>query len=458
MTAEMPKYLTVSALTQYIKRKFDFDPYLDQVYLRGEISNFRLRPHNHQYFSLKDDGAKINAIMFKSAFEHVKFEPEVGMQVLVTGRISVYEPTGNYQIYINSMIPDGIGELYLAYEQLKKKLADEGLFSQEKRPLPRFPKRIAVITSPSGAVIRDIITTTRRRYPIAQLVLFPAVVQGDGAKESLVHRLRQVNTLGNFDTIIIGRGGGSIEDLWPFNEEPVVRAIAASEIPVVSSVGHETDTTLSDLAADVRAATPTAAAELATPVLQDELIRLQQQKLRLIQALQQAIKISHTQLVRLQQSYVFTNPKRLYENYLQRLDLAKQGLVRNLVQQLKTQQTHFADLTRRLHLYRPNRQIETAQQRIFEQKQRLLQAFQQYLQTRMTQMQNLAQSLDHLSPLKILGRGYSYVIDPVSGALIQSTENVQINQTIAVHMKDGIVSAKVTHIKKEHEHGEQKDI
>ena len=277
-------YLTVTALTKYIARKFTYDPYLERVYLVGEISNFRLR-ERHQYFSIKDENAKIEAVMFQSNFSRIKFKPEDGMKVLVTGRIEVYEQTGKYQINIETMQPDGVGALYQAYEQLKAKLAQEGVFSRPKRPLVKFPKRIAVITSPSGAVIRDIITTTRRRYPIVQLVLFPAEVQGEYAKDSLVGRLKEVNARGDFDTIIIGRGGGSIEDLWPFNEEEVARAIAASKIPVISSVGHETDTTLSDLAADVRAATPTAAAELATPVLADEILKLKDYQVRLAQAM-----------------------------------------------------------------------------------------------------------------------------------------------------------------------------
>lgn len=268
------QYLTVTALTKYIKRKFDVDPYLGRIYLTGELSNFRLRANAHQYFSLKDDHAKISAIMFKGAFEKIKFTPEEGMKVLVTGRISLYEASGSYQIYVDSMQPDGIGALYQAYEQLKKKLTAEGLFNLPKKQLPMFPKRIAVVTSPSGAVIRDIITTVQRRFPIAQIVLFPALVQGDRAAADIVKQIERANEIGDFDTLIIGRGGGSIEDLWPFNEEAVARAIVNSDLPVISSVGHETDTTIADLVADVRAATPTAAAELAVPVLNDEILKI----------------------------------------------------------------------------------------------------------------------------------------------------------------------------------------
>ena len=289
------QYLTVSALTQYIKRKFDVDPYLHRVYVVGEISNFRLRVNGHQYFSIKDEQAKINVIMFKSAFAKVKFQPEEGMRVIVSGRISVYPGNGSYQLYVDSMQPDGVGALYQAYEQLKAKLDKEGLFKAPKQAIPRFPKKIAVVTSRSGAVIRDIITTVKRRYPIVQLVLFPVAVQGNEAAPNIAAQIKFINTLPDFDTIILGRGGGSIEDLWPFNEEVVARAIFESRIPTISSVGHETDTTIADLVADVRAATPTAAAELATPVLTDVLTDLQKTELRVINAFKNILKIKQQQ-------------------------------------------------------------------------------------------------------------------------------------------------------------------
>jgi len=259
------RYLSITAMTAYLKRKFDADPYLERVYLTGEISNFRLRP-NHQYFSLKDEHAKLSAVMFKGAFQKLSFQPEEGMKVLVIGRISLFESSGSYQLYIEHMEPDGVGALYQAYAQLKEKLAKEGLFQLPKQTLPAYPKRIAILTSPSGAVIRDIITTVRRRYPIVQLVLYPTVVQGEKAAGELIKNIQRVEEDGQFDTMIIGRGGGSIEDLWPFNDEHLARTIVAAKTPIISSVGHETDTTIADLVADVRAATPTAAAELAGPV------------------------------------------------------------------------------------------------------------------------------------------------------------------------------------------------
>lgn len=436
-------YLTVTALTQYLKAKFERDPYLDRVYLTGEISNFRLRPNAHQYFSLKDNKAKISAIMFKSAFEKIKFTPEEGMKVLVVGRISLYEATGNYQIYVERMEPDGLGALYQAYEQLKAKLSAEGLFDAPKQLLPRFPKRIAVITSPSGAVIRDIITTTQRRYPIAQLVLFPAVVQGDGAADILVDRLNQVNQQGDFDTIIIGRGGGSIEDLWPFNEERVARAIVASQIPVISSVGHETDTTIADLVADVRAATPTAAAELATPVLTDEVLKLQQQRLRLYQAFSKTLALNKKQLVHLQNSYVLKQPQRLYDGYLQNVDQLHRRLLLAQRQRLQTSQQNVQLLQQRLQSQSPSGAIQQAQRMLTDTDHRLKRAIESLVQNRRQQAGQAVAALDLVSPLKILGRGFAYVTDDNQNVMKKTTD-FTIDQSIELHVQDGLVNARVT--------------
>jgi exodeoxyribonuclease VII large subunit len=440
----MPKtdYLTVTTLTKYLKAKFEHDPYLDRVFLTGEISNFRLRPHAHQYFSLKDDHAKISAIMFRSAFDKVKFTPEEGMKVLVVGRISLYEPTGNYQIYIERMEPDGVGAFYQAYEQLKKKLAAEGLFQQTKRPLVKFPKKIAVITSPSGAVIRDIITTARRRYPIAQIILFPTLVQGDSAAADIVAKIQQVNQFSDFDTLIIGRGGGSIEDLWPFNEEIVARAIAASQIPTISSVGHETDTTIADLVADVRAATPTAAAELAVPVLRDELLQLQQAQTRLYQALQSKIELATKQVEHLQQSYVFRQPQRLYDGYLQNVDQLKLRLHTAFQQQVQRQQQQLLQVQNRLQQQTPDHRLQQLQTQVAMLQQQLQQAMQQHMQRQQQQVQQAVQSLDHLSPLKIMARGYSYVTDQQQNVLKQAAD-FKPAQLVTLHVADATIQATV---------------
>ena len=260
------QYLSVTALTKYIKYKLEGDTHLKQIYLKGEISNLTKHSRGHYYFSLKDENAQIKAIMFSSATKSLAFDPKDGDKVLAYGAISVYEPSGSYSIQIYQMEPDGIGALYLAYEKLKEELEEKGYFSQtRKKPIPKYPSAIGVITSPTGAAIRDIIHTIERRYPLTKLILYPALVQGDTAKESIRDQINKANQDSLVDVLIVGRGGGSIEDLWAFNERVVAEAIYASKIPIISAVGHETDFTISDFVSDLRAPTPTAAAELATP-------------------------------------------------------------------------------------------------------------------------------------------------------------------------------------------------
>lgn len=444
---ERKNYLTVTALTKYIARKFTYDPYLERVYLIGEISNFRLR-ERHQYFSIKDENAKIEAVMFQSKFNRIKFVPEDGMKVLVTGRIEVYEQTGKYQINIETMQPDGVGALYQAYEQLKAKLAQEGVFSRPKRSLVKFPKRIAVITSPSGAVIRDIITTTRRRYPIVQLVLFPAEVQGEYAKDSLVGRLKEVNARGDFDTIIIGRGGGSIEDLWPFNEEEVARAIADSKIPVISSVGHETDTTLSDLAADVRAATPTAAAELATPVLADEILKLKDYQVRLAQAMKRIIQLKQQRLSKLEKSYIFRQPERLYDGFMQKIDLLETRLLNNVQQKLQTEHQRFLVLNGRLQKCSPQQLIQDDRHCVDNLQDHLLERIQNLMSMKEQQYLRANHALALLNPLNVMGRGFSYVTDP-NDQVIESVDSITIHDQLNLHLKDGTAQVEVQKIRKD---------
>lgn len=441
---EPSEYLTVSALTSYIKRKFDVDPYLGKVYLTGEISNFRLRPNAHQYFSLKDDHAKINAIMFKSAFSKVKFTPEEGMKVLVTGRISLYEPSGSYQIYVDHMEPDGVGQLYQAYEQLKRKLSEEGVFSAPKKPLPRFPKRIAVVTSPSGAVIRDIITTARRRYPIAQIVLFPALVQGNEAAGDIVRQIERVNRLGNFDTLIIGRGGGSIEDLWPFNEESVARVIFDSQIPVISSVGHETDTTIADLVADVRAATPTAAAELAVPVLSDVLLEINQDRVRIYHAFRHHLAMYQEQLKKLREAYVFQQPERLYEGYSQKVDQLTTQLQQTMSHRLSLVHAQLDAVDKRLKVASPASQMTQLEQNRRDLTARLNRGMLQDFNQQKQRLAELVQSLDYLSPLKIMGRGYSYVTN--DERVVADVNQLHQGDEVVMHLTNGQANATIKSI------------
>ncbi|KAF0341780.1 exodeoxyribonuclease VII large subunit [Pediococcus acidilactici] len=441
------QYLTVSALTQYIKRKFDVDPYLHRVYVVGEISNFRLRVNGHQYFSIKDEQAKINVIMFKSAFAKVKFQPEEGMRVIVSGRISVYPGNGSYQLYVDSMQPDGVGALYQAYEQLKAKLDKEGLFKAPKQAIPRFPKKIAVVTSRSGAVIRDIITTVKRRYPIVQLVLFPVAVQGNEAAPNIAAQIKFINTLPDFDTIILGRGGGSIEDLWPFNEEVVARAIFESRIPTISSVGHETDTTIADLVADVRAATPTAAAELATPVLTDVLTDLQKTELRVINAFKNILKIKQQQARQLENSYIFQEPQRLYEGYVQNVDQLTERLRNAQKQYLADRSAELVKLQHRLLVNNPQNQVDLATQKVGYLREQLLSVITRRFTQSQTQMQKLVAALDNLSPLRIMSRGYTYVTKDEQ--VVNSVEKLSVNDAIRLNFSDGSADAIIKTINNE---------
>lgn len=441
------QYLTVSALTQYIKRKFDVDPYLHRVYVVGEISNFRLRVNGHQYFSIKDEQAKINVIMFKSAFAKVKFQPEEGMRVIVSGRISVYPGNGSYQLYVDSMQPDGVGALYQAYEQLKAKLDKEGLFKAPKQAIPRFPKKIAVVTSRSGAVIRDIITTVKRRYPIVQLVLFPVAVQGNEAAPNIAAQIKFINTLPNFDTIILGRGGGSIEDVWPFNEEVVARAIFESRIPTISSVGHETDTTIADLVADVRAATPTAAAELATPVLTDVLTDLQKTELRVINAFKNILKIKQQQARQLENSYIFQEPQRLYEGYVQNVDQLTERLRNAQKQYLADRSAELVKLQHRLLVNNPQNQVDLATQKVGYLREQLLSVITRRFTQSQTQMQKLVAALDNLSPLRIMSRGYTYVTKDEQ--VVNSVEKLSVNDAIKLNFSDGSADAIIKTINNE---------
>lgn len=416
----MTEYLSVSTLTKYLKAKFERDPYLDRVYLTGEISNFRRRP-NHQYFALKDEGAVIQATMWAGQFRKLDFELEEGMKVLVIGRISIYPPSGSYSINIESLVPDGVGALALKFEQLKKKLAAEGLFDQRwKQNLPQFSKKIAVVTSPSGAVIRDIITTVQRRFPMSQIVLYPTKVQGAGAAEEISGNIRRANERGDFDVMIIGRGGGSIEDLWGFNEEIVVRAIFESRIPIISSVGHETDVTLADFVADSRAATPTAAAELATPNTKIDLINwANEQESRLFNRLTHLIKIRRERLEKLSQSVVFRQPERLYDGHVQKLDR----------------------LCERLTVLTENK-VANMKHRYELSANRLIPTYSKIVESKKNKTEQLYQSLLLLDISKIKARGFSLITDE-NGKIIKSVSDVKKGQALDVELTDGQVKVEV---------------
>lgn len=441
---EDSKYLSVTDLNYYITQKFKNDPYLHKVFLQGELSNFRYRRNSHQYFSLKDEKSKINVVMFRSYFDKVKFKPEEGMKVYITGYVNVYGPQGTYQFYAEAMEPAGLGALYEQLQQLQKKLAQEGLFAQEyKRPLPRFPDHIAVVTSASGAVIHDILVTANRRFPHAQVDLFPAQVQGDRAADSLVSAMKQIANYGDkYDVMIIGRGGGSLEDLWPFNEEAVVRQVYDMKMPVISSVGHETDTTLCDLVADARAATPTAAAEYATPNLTDELANIHQLQSSMLSSMQNVIRVRRDALNRINHSVIMREPARLYDEQAQTLDLLRDRLQRNMTHLLERNRQSYQLSTQKLFAQNPAKRIEQILQQENFYYQKLNANMRNLLREKRHQLAQLGQQLDDYSPLKTLERGYVYVTD-TAAKTVGSIEQVNVKDEVNLHFKDGQAKAIV---------------
>lgn len=442
----MEQYLSVSDLTRYISQKFQRDPYLEKVYLKGEISNYNAKRKGiTQYFNIKDEHAIIPGVLFPSNSRNMKFELEEGMSVLITGKVTLYEPQGKYQIIIKSIQPDGIGALYLAYEQTKEKLSKEGLFLPEhKETIPKYPKRIGVLTSKTGAVIQDIITTVKRRYPIIEIVIFPTVVQGNKSKDSIVSNLEQASLKKDLDVLIIARGGGSFEDLFSFNEEEVVRAISKVEIPIISSVGHETDTTLTDLVADLRAPTPTAAAELAVPVLTDEILKVNQYEQRLIQVLKNKIQYLSSKYSKTTNSIIFRQPERLYDGYLQNVDQLENQLFLNIEKSIRVNSDKLSMLEQGLNQQAIERRFDQFSIALEKLESKLIQEMNDYLKDRTYKFKQAIQGLDHLSPLKILGRGYSLI--EKDEKLIHSAEEIQEDDKIQVKMHDGIIHAKANEI------------
>ncbi|HEL1639813.1 TPA: exodeoxyribonuclease VII large subunit [Streptococcus suis] len=441
----MDQYLSVSHLTKYLKLKFDRDPYLERVYLTGQVSNFRKRP-SHQYFSLKDDKAVIQATMWAGVYKNLGFELEEGMKINAIGRVQLYEPSGSYSIVIEKAEPDGIGALAVKFEQLKQALAEEGLFKPEfKQALPRFTKKIGVITSPSGAVIQDIITTVSRRFPGVEIVLYPTKVQGDGAAQEVVTNIQRANERGDLDVLIVGRGGGSIEDLWAFNEEIVVRAIFESRIPIISSVGHETDTTLADFVADRRAATPTAAAELATPVTKADLLGyLNQQENRAYQAMTNRLKFLRGQLEKISQSVMFRQPERLYDGYLQKLDRLMNQLQIRMKEVYSQQKQASLLLNQRLQGLQLGRKVESFQERIIQQERLLKSNMANIYDNKMAKADKLIEALTMLDTSRIVARGYAMIRQ--DGRVIDSVENVQMGENLTIQMKDGQLDVEVKHV------------
>ena len=335
------KYITVSQLSRYLKFKFDNDNNLANIFLKGEISNFKLHTRGHLYFTIKDENSRINAIMFASQANKLNFVPSDGMKIMVTGRVSVYEATGGYQIYVEDMIQDGVGNLYIEYEKLKKKLASEGLFdASKKKKIPKFPETIGIITAPTGAAIKDILSTIKRRWPITKTILFPSLVQGASAAPEIVAQIKKAEEY-PLDVLIVGRGGGSIEDLWCFNDEEVARAIYECPIPIISAVGHEIDFTIADYVADLRAPTPTGAAEMAVPNQTDFYNYMRQINLRLHKAMKNYLEVSKEKLDNLRNSYILKNPISMYQIKEQKFDTLYEKLCLVMKNRIQNEKDHF---------------------------------------------------------------------------------------------------------------------
>ena len=442
----MEKYLSVTTLTKYLKMKFDKDPYLERVYLTGQVSNFRKRP-THQYFSLKDDRAVIQATIWSGIYQKLGFDLEEGMKINVVGRVQVYEPSGSYSIIIEKAEPDGVGALAIQFEQLKKKLSEEGLFQERfKQSLPQFSKKIGVVTSRSGAVIQDIITTVSRRFPGVEIVLYPTKVQGEGAAEEIARNIARANERDDLDVLIIGRGGGSIEDLWAFNEEIVVRAIFESRLPIISSVGHETDVTLADFVADKRAATPTAAAELATPVTKlDLLTYLQNQEKRMNTAVKHSLSKKQEALRILSQSVIFRQPERLYDGYLQRLDQLQLRLKQGLNAELVRNQQKVQELVHRLEQLSPTIKIQRYQDRIQQLKKLLRSQMAVTYDAKVAEVKRLSEALLMLDTSRIVARGYAIV--KKGEVVVASAKDLKENDQVSLLMRDGQVELEVRDVK-----------
>lgn len=413
------KYITVSQLTRYIKYKIDNDIHLNEVFLKGEISNFKAHTRGHYYFTLKDEGSRINAVMFASATKNIKFLPQDGMKVLVTGKISVFEANGGYQIYVNDMLEDGVGNLYIAFEQLKKKLETEGLFDQKiKKAIPKIPTKVGVVTAPTGAAIKDIVSTIKRRWPLAEIILFPSLVQGEEAAADIVKQIERSKDY-NLDTLIVGRGGGSIEDLWPFNEEIVARAIYNCQTPIISAVGHEIDFTIADFVADLRAPTPTGAAELAVPAISDVANYLNQLKIRLNKAISNKITINKQKITELTNRYIFTNPLSIYQT--------KEILFDSIIERLKYATTNLISLKEKQFLNIKNSYILANPFQLLDKKAN------RYLQ--------IISKLETLSPLLTLQRGYT--MTRIAGKVITSSKNIKKDSNLEIEFSDGSITAKV---------------
>ena len=483
------EYLTVSSLTRYIKYKFDVDNNLKNVFLKGEISNFKAHSTGHMYFSLKDEKSKINAIMFNFNAKKLNFKPQEGSKVLVVGKISVFEQTGAYQIYIDDMREDGVGNLYVAFEKLKQDLQKEGLFDPKyKKPIPIFPKRVGVVTAPTGAAIRDILSTIKRRCNKTEVIVFPSLVQGENAKEDIVRNIKLAENY-DLDVLIVGRGGGSIEDLWPFNEEIVARAIFECSIPVISGTGHEVDFTIADFVADYRAETPTGAAEKAVPNLKDMINYFDQFKIRLNESINKKVEHKKIKLENIKNSYVIKNPTMIIENKIQKLDIINDKITTLLNQKMEKTMNYFINISQKILFLSPYNKLNNYNVKLQNINEKIQIISNQIIKNNINKVKNIKQKIEYLNPINkienykrelknyndninksinhiilikqnefkmilekieilnpiaILGRGYS--ITKKDNKVLNSVHNIKVNDELNVKLKDGNILVNVKEI------------
>ena len=442
---EENKYLNVSELNNYIKNILDNDTFLNRIYLKGEISNFKSHTRGHLYFTLKDDLARINAVMFQSNTRSLKFVPEDGMKVMVKGRVSAYPTSGSYQIYVETMELDGLGNLYIEYEKLKEKLYKEGLFNKEhKKPIPRFPTKIGIVTADTGAAVRDIMSTIKRRYPLCEAILFPTLVQGGEAAPNIVKQIEVADQFG-CDILIVGRGGGSIEDLWAFNEESVARAIYNAKTPIISAVGHEPDFTIADFVADLRAPTPTGAAEMAVPTKLDIENILNQYKIRLNKNIKNLVNTKFIELRNLKNSFVLKNPMSLYEIKEQKLDKLIEEANKNM-QIILDNKKHLLEMDlNKIKLMSPTNIINDNKNKLKELVVNLNNVMDKNLNNTKHHLDYLINTLKLVNPLNILSNGYSLV--RINDKVIKDSKELKVNDEINIKFHKGEVIGIVKVVK-----------
>ncbi len=442
---EESKYLKISEINNYIKNILDNDYFLNKVYLKGEISNFKNHTRGHLYFTLKDETSRINAVMFQSSARGLTFNPEDGMNVLIEGRISAYPASGSYQIYVEKMELDGVGNLYIEFEKLKEKLYKEGLFNKDKKkPIPKYPERIGVVTADTGAAVRDIMSTIRRRFPICEVILFPTLVQGEYAAENIV---KQIAVADNYhcDVLIVGRGGGSIEDLWAFNEEIVARAIYNANTPIISAVGHEPDFTIADFVADLRAPTPTGAAEMAVPTVLDINNILHQYQIRLNKNIKNLINTKFISLRNLRNAFVLKNPMSLYEIKEQKLDKLMDLINRN-IKIIIDNKSHEVEVDiNKLKLLSPENLINNNQNKLNNVVININNIIEKRISNTKHNLDYLINTLKLVNPLNILSNGYSLVYKEEK--VIKSIKDLKIDDKIRIKLSEGEITGLVKEIK-----------